>query len=167
MLGRWFWISLCTSRSNFSQSLPRLYFGLNHTAWKNFFRVCQKFVSIKFWYVDWDFQRYATLDGSVRSDALLEVGYHLSQWYQKITRFCFPRIWWWNNRIWSIYSEAANKAFYKKGVVKNLHKSTRKHMCQSLSLHKVQGFRSTTLSKTRLWHKRFVWTQRFFSEQLF
>ena len=44
------------------------------------------------------------------------------------------------------------KVFCKKGVLKNLAKLTEKHLCMSLFVNKVSGFRPATLSKKRLRH---------------
>ena len=42
----------------------------------------------------------------------------------------------------------------RKGVLRNLAKFTRKHLCQSLFFNKVAG--PTTLSKKRDWHSCFL-----------
>ena len=46
----------------------------------------------------------------------------------------------------------------KIGVVKNLGKFTRKHLCQSLFFNKVAGLRLATLLKNKLWHRFFLRT---------
>ena len=43
----------------------------------------------------------------------------------------------------------------KKGVLRNFAKITEKHLCQSLFFNKVEGLRSATLLKKRLWHRCF------------
>ena len=43
-----------------------------------------------------------------------------------------------------------SKGFYKKFVLRNFPKSTRKHLCQSLFFEKVRRCRSATSWKTRL-----------------
>ena len=43
----------------------------------------------------------------------------------------------------------------RKGVLVNLAKFTRKHLCQSLFFNKVAGLRPATLLKKRLWHRYF------------
>ena len=43
----------------------------------------------------------------------------------------------------------------KKGVLRNFTKFTGKHLCQSLFLNKVAGFRPATLIKKTLWHRCF------------
>ena len=45
--------------------------------------------------------------------------------------------------------------FYKKGVVRNFAKFTRKHLCQSLSFNRVADLRPGSLFKKRLWHRCF------------
>ena len=40
--------------------------------------------------------------------------------------------------------------FYVKGVLRNFHKTFRKHLCQSLFFNKVVGIRPDTLLKKRL-----------------
>ena len=45
--------------------------------------------------------------------------------------------------------------FYEKGVLRNLTKFTRKHLCQSLFFNKVAGLRPATLLKKRIWHRCF------------
>ena len=52
------------------------------------------------------------------------------------------------------YTEAVTNVFYKKGILKNFAKFTRKHLCQSLSFNKVAGLRPATLSKKRFCHRR-------------
>ena len=47
------------------------------------------------------------------------------------------------------------EVFCKKGVLRNFVKFTVKHLCQSLFLNKIAGFRSATLLKKRLWHRCF------------
>ena len=54
------------------------------------------------------------------------------------------------------YTEAVTNVFYKKGVLKNFAKFTRKHLCQSLSFNKVAGLRPATLSKKRFCHRWFT-----------
>ena len=43
----------------------------------------------------------------------------------------------------------------RKGVLRNLAKFPGKDLCQSLSFNKVSRLRPATLSKKRLWHRRF------------
>ena len=43
----------------------------------------------------------------------------------------------------------------KKVVLRNFAKITEKHLCQSLFFNKVEGLRSATLLKKRLWHRCF------------
>ena len=43
------------------------------------------------------------------------------------------------------------EVFYKKGVLKNSAKFTRKPLCQSLPYNEVAGHRSATLLKRKLW----------------
>ena len=43
----------------------------------------------------------------------------------------------------------------KKGVLRNVIKSTGKHLCHSLFFVKVAGIRPATLLKKRLWHRCF------------
>ena len=43
----------------------------------------------------------------------------------------------------------------RKVVLRNFAKFTGKHLCQSLFLNEVAGFRPETLLKKRLWHRRF------------
>ena len=45
--------------------------------------------------------------------------------------------------------------FCKKGVLGNLAKFTRKHLCQSLFFNKVAGLKPATLLKKRHWHRCF------------
>ena len=45
--------------------------------------------------------------------------------------------------------------FYKKSILKNFQKFTRKHLCQSLFFNKVADLRLVTLLKKRLWHRFF------------
>ena len=52
-------------------------------------------------------------------------------------------------------SEAASKCSILKGILRNLAKFTRKHLCQSLLFNKVADLGSTTLLKKRLWHRYF------------
>ena len=47
------------------------------------------------------------------------------------------------------------KCSMKKDVLKNFTKFTGKHLCQSLFLNKVAGFRTANLIKKRLWQRRF------------
>ena len=47
------------------------------------------------------------------------------------------------------------EVFYKKGVLKNFSKLTRKHLRRSLFLNKIAGLRLLILLKKRLWHKCF------------
>ena len=44
---------------------------------------------------------------------------------------------------------------YKKGVLKNFTKFTRKHLCQNLFFNKVAGLRPATFLKKRFWHRCF------------
>ena len=53
------------------------------------------------------------------------------------------------------YRSSHQRCSIKKGVLKIFAKFTGKHLCQSLFFKKVAGLRSATLSKKRLWHKRF------------
>ena len=50
------------------------------------------------------------------------------------------------------------EVFYKKDVLKNFTKVTRKQLCQSLFFNKVAGLRAATLLKKRLWHSCFTVT---------
>ena len=43
----------------------------------------------------------------------------------------------------------------RKGILRDLTKFTRKHLCQSLFFNKVAGLRPATLLKKRLWHRYF------------
>ena len=45
--------------------------------------------------------------------------------------------------------------FCIKGILRNLAKFRRRHLCQSLFLNKVAGLRSATLLKKRPWHRCF------------
>ena len=45
--------------------------------------------------------------------------------------------------------------FWKKGVLKNFAKITRKPLCQSLFFNKDAALRPATLFKKRLWHRCF------------
>ena len=45
--------------------------------------------------------------------------------------------------------------FSIKGILRNLAKFRRRHLCQSLFLNKVAGLRSPTLLKKRPWHRCF------------
>ena len=47
------------------------------------------------------------------------------------------------------------EVFYKKCVLRNFPKFTRKDLCQSLFFNKVAGLMPATLLKKRLWHKCF------------
>ena len=47
------------------------------------------------------------------------------------------------------------EVFCKKGVLTNFTKLTGKQLCQSLFFHEVEGLRSATLLKKRLWHSCF------------
>ena len=47
------------------------------------------------------------------------------------------------------------EVFFKKCLLKNLAKLTGKQLCQSLFFNNVEGLRSATLLKKRLWHKCF------------
>ena len=47
------------------------------------------------------------------------------------------------------------EVFYVKGVLRNFHKTCRKHLWQSLFFNKVAGIRPATLLKKRLWHRYF------------
>ena len=52
------------------------------------------------------------------------------------------------------YRSNRPELFYKKGVLRNFAKFTRKHPCQSLLFNKFAGLRPATLLK-RFWHKFF------------
>ena len=52
-------------------------------------------------------------------------------------------------------SNSHSQMFYKTGVLKNIAKSTVKHLCQSLFLNKVKGLRRTTLFIKRLRNRWF------------
>ena len=54
-----------------------------------------------------------------------------------------------------IFQKQPPEVFYKKGVLRNFAKFTRKHLCKSLLFNKVAGLRPATLLKKRLWHRRF------------
>ena len=47
------------------------------------------------------------------------------------------------------------EVFYKKGVLKNFAKFTKKRLCQSLLFNKVVGPRPVTVLKRRLWRRCF------------
>ena len=53
------------------------------------------------------------------------------------------------------YRSSRPEVFYKKGVLRNFAKFTRKHLCHSLFFNKVAGLRPATLLKKRLWHSCF------------
>ena len=54
-----------------------------------------------------------------------------------------------------ILRSSCPEVFRKKGILKNLTKSTGKHLCQSLFFNKVTGLRPVTVLKKRLWHRCF------------
>ena len=59
-----------------------------------------------------------------------------------------------NDEIYSaLNSEAATRSVYKKGVLKNFAKFTRKQLCQRLLFNKVAGPRPATLLKRKLWYR--------------
>ena len=70
-----------------------------------------------------------------------------------------------------IFRSSHPEVFCKKGVVKNFAKFTGKHLCWSLFLNKVTGFKTATLLKERIQHKCFpvnfskLLTVAFFTEQ--
>ena len=47
------------------------------------------------------------------------------------------------------------EVFYKKVVLRNFSKLTRKHLCQSPFFNKVAGLKPETLLKERFWHRCF------------
>ena len=47
------------------------------------------------------------------------------------------------------------EVFFKKTVLTNLAKVTRKHLCQNLIFNKVAGLRLATLLEKRLWNRCF------------
>ena len=47
------------------------------------------------------------------------------------------------------------EVFFKKTVLTNLTKVTRKHLCQNLIFNKVAGLRLATLLEKRLWNRCF------------
>ena len=49
------------------------------------------------------------------------------------------------------------EVFFKKGVLKNFTKFTRKRLCQSLFFNNVAGLRPATSIKKRLWQRCFLW----------
>ena len=53
------------------------------------------------------------------------------------------------------FQETEAVVLRKKALLKNFAKSLGKHMCQSLFLNKVAGFRSATFLKKRLRHRCF------------
>ena len=54
------------------------------------------------------------------------------------------------------YSRSSHrKCSGKKGILRNLAKSTGKHLCQRMFLNKVAGLRPATLLKNNLWHRCF------------
>ena len=57
-----------------------------------------------------------------------------------------------------ITEAAARRYSVKKGVPRNLAKSTAKHLCQSLFFNKVAGVRPAALFEKRLWHTFFYRT---------
>ena len=59
------------------------------------------------------------------------------------------------SEIDSIFRSSRPKVFYKKGVLRNFAKFTRKHLHQSLFFNKVVRLRPATLYKKRLWHRCF------------
>ena len=64
---------------------------------------------------------------------------------------------WWAQRIFHcffILRSSHQRCSVRKGVLRNLAKFTRKHLCQSLFFNKVAG--PTTLSKKRDWHSCFL-----------
>ena len=65
----------------------------------------------------------------------------------------FFRIWDWD--VFNLFGSGRPEVFYKKDVLSNFAKFTRKHRCQSLLLNKVVGLRSATLLRRRLWHRYF------------
>ena len=54
-----------------------------------------------------------------------------------------------------IIRSSHHRCSMKKGVLRNLTKSTGKHLCQSLFLNKVAGLRPASSLKKRLWHRCF------------
>ena len=55
--------------------------------------------------------------------------------------------------IWTISLRTSHRrCSVRKYVLRNFAKFAGKHLCQSLSLNKVEGLKSGTLSKKRLWH---------------
>ena len=78
----------------------------------------------------------------------------------RTSKFClrlgvlnFFRIWDWD--VFNLFGSGRPEVFYKKDVLSNFAKFTRKHRCQSLLLNKVVGLRSATLLRRRLWHRYF------------
>ena len=61
----------------------------------------------------------------------------------------------WNCKVLWLFRGNRPEVFCKKGLLRNLTKFTRKHLCQSLFFNKVTGLRSATLLKSRLWHRSF------------
>ena len=64
------------------------------------------------------------------------------------------------NRMGSSKKQSKNRSsrpvvFYKKGVLRNFTKFTRRQLCQSPFFNKVAGLRPATLLKRRLWHRCF------------
>ena len=57
--------------------------------------------------------------------------------------------------------------FCEKGVLRNFAKFTGKHLCQCLFFNKVEGLRSATLLKKRLWCKCFPVNSAKFVRTLF
>ena len=55
----------------------------------------------------------------------------------------------------STFRSSRLEVFCEKGVLRIFAKFTRKHLCQSLFFNKVEGVRSATLLKKRLWHRCF------------
>ena len=63
---------------------------------------------------------------------------------------------WKQKNIWLIlYRCSRSEVFFKKIVLKNFAKFTRKHFCQSLFFNKDAALRPVTLLKERLWYRRF------------
>ena len=51
--------------------------------------------------------------------------------------------------------EAVTRSLFQKGVLKNFANFRRKHLCRSLILKNVGGFKSGILTKKKLRHKYF------------
>ena len=79
--------------------------------------------------------------------------------FKKQPNFWYHRLsWLWAKFLTDFFSEKSNlpEVFYKKRVLRNSAKFTRKRMCQSLFFNKVAGLRCASLLKKKLWHRCFL-----------